>query len=282
MMNHSDSMGAVTFRDKPEQVIRLPKWVLPKAHVEAYRAIERLAVVEIAGRDSVAAAVQAVAAEGFTDLVPAYAYTGTEYGEWSTVQDAVTRLSERLPDVRVHPLVVLGSPRFWQAVNGRFMGELVHRLGTFSPCVGCHLYLHSVRIPLAVRLGHRPIIAGERERHDGRVKINQISEALNCYESVAGEFRIRLLFPLRHIPEGQRIRDILGNDWEEGQAQPGCVLSGNYRGADGRTTMTVDQVSQYLHGFAVPLTRAVIQAYLRGEVPDHLKLAAQILARGKT
>ena len=282
MMNHLDPMGAVTFRDKPEQMIHLPEGVLPKARVEAYRAIERLAVVEIAGRDSVAAAVQAVAAEGFTDLVPTYAYTGTEQGEWSTVTDAVGRLSERLPDVRVHPLVVLGSPRFWQALNGRFMGELVQRLGTFSPCVGCHLYLHSVRIPLAVHLGHRPVIAGEREHHDSRVKINQISEALSRYQALAAEFNIRLLLPLRHISQGQRIRHILGSDWEEGQAQLGCVLSGNYRGADGRTTMTVDQINQYLHGFAVPLTRSVIQAYLKGEVPDHLDLGRQILVREKT
>lgn len=121
-MNNSTIL--TTFRDKPEQVIHLPESALPASLLDAYRAIERLAIVEIAGRDSVAAAVQAVDSEGFTDLVPTYAYTGTEYGAWSTVQDAVACLKERLPQIRVHPIVVLGSPRFWQALNGRALSPV--------------------------------------------------------------------------------------------------------------------------------------------------------------
>ncbi len=277
-MNSPDSMGSVTFRDKPERVIHLPESVLPQARIADYRSIARMAIVEIAGRDSVAAAVMAVREEGFTDLLPTYAYTGTEYGDWVLVEDAVARLSQRLPQVRMHPLLVLGSPRFWQALNGRFMGELIRRYGAFSPCVGCHLYLHSVRIPLAVTLGHRPIISGEREHHNGSVKINQTGEALSCYQALSREFGIRLVLPLRDVAEGHRIRKILGYDWGEGKAQPGCVLSGNYRDAQNRITVSVEQIVHYLEGFGRPLTRAIITAYLNGEIPPHMEMAGRLLA----
>jgi hypothetical protein len=252
--------------------------MLPPDRVEAYRSISRLAMVEIAGRDSVAAAMEAVNQEGFTDLLPTYAYTGTEYGAWSSVGDAVKRLVERLPQIRVHPLLVIGSPRFWQALNGRFMSELIAAYGVFSPCIGCHLYLHSVRIPLAVSLGRIPIISGERESHDHAIKINQIGVALSRYEALVAEFGVRLLLPLRHILDGDRIGEILGIPWEEGKEQLGCVLSGNYRGVDGSVGMTAEEVARYLDGFACPVTRKIIAAYTKGQVPDHLNIAARVLA----
>ena len=251
--------------------------MLPPERVEAYRSTSGLAMVEIAGRDSVAAAVKAVEAEGFTDLLPTYVYTATEHGAWSSVVDAVKRLADRLPRIRIHPLLVLGSPRFWQALNGRYVSELIARFGFLSPCIGCHLYLHSVRIPLAVRLGKIPIISGERERHDDVIKINQLGEALTRYQDLAKSFGVRLLFPLQHISEGNQIDEILGFAWEEGKEQLGCVLSGNYRGTDGSVRLTVKQAVQYLDTFACPVTLKIIKAYLKGEVPEHLKIAARVL-----
>ncbi|MCF8037391.1 MAG: hypothetical protein K9K62_11005, partial [Desulfobacteraceae bacterium] len=49
--------------------------------------------------------------------------------------------------------------------------------GHYTPCTGCHLYLHAVRIPLARMLGNVPIIGGERESHSGKVKVNQCAPA---------------------------------------------------------------------------------------------------------
>lgn len=265
------------FLNKPDRVIALPERVLPKPRMDAYRSMDGLAIVEIAGRDSVAAAIEAVKKEGFTHLLPTYAYTGTEYGAWSTVQDAVERLARRLPDVQVHPLMVIGSPRFWQSLNGRFVQFLSDRYGAFSPCVGCHLYLHSIRIPLAAALGNRPIIAGERERHDSGIKINQIGEALTRYQSLAEGFNIRLLLPLRHISRGDQIEAILRCAWDEGKSQLKCVFSGNYRDPDGKVNVRAGQAVAYLESFGLPLTRAVIDSYLSGEVPDHLELARRLL-----
>lgn len=277
MKGPPDSGLSDRFRDKDECVIHLPPWILPPERAERYRSVNGLAMVEIAGRDSVAAAVKAVNEEGFTELLPTYVYTGTEYGPWSSVGVAVMRLSARLPQIRVHPLLVMGSPRFWQALNGRFMGTLIARYGFLSTCIGCHLYLHSVRIPLAVSLGSIPIISGERERHNGAIKINQIGEALRRYEGIASEFGVRLLLPLRHIWEGDQIEKMLGFEWKEGREQLGCVLSGNYRRVDGGVDLIEEQVERYMETFACPVTREILTGYLRGEVPEHMSIAARIL-----
>jgi len=272
-----DSQLKECYRDKRECVIGFPESLLPSSKVEEYRAMPRLAIVEIAGRDSVAAAVKAVEGEGFSDLLPTYVYTGTEHGPWSGVNDAVERLSGRLPKIRVHDLLVFGSPGFWQALNGRFINELIAKFGFFTPCIGCHLYLHSVRIPLALTLGKVPIISGERESHDGSIKINQVSEALTVYQEMAREFGIRLLFPLRHISEGNRVRNILGFEWEEGKEQLGCVLSGNYRRLDGTVNITGGEALKYFEKFAYPLTREIIETYVAGQAPSHLEAAARFL-----
>lgn len=262
------------YLNKPECVINFPQWLLPPQKISAYRAMSRLAIVEIAGRDSVAAAVKAVKEKGFTDLIPTYAYTGTEHGPWRSVEQAVIRLASRLPETKIHDLVVLGSPGFWQPLNGRFVTELISRYGFYVPCLGCHLYLHSVRIPLSSLLGGAPIISGERESHNGTIKVNQISEALNAYEKLAREFDTELIMPIRNISNGDRIRDILGFEWEEGGEQLGCVLSGNYRTADGRVGIGSRQVQEYLDEFAYPLARKIIRAYLEGRTPNHLKIEA--------
>jgi len=265
------------YLNKPECVIDLPAWLLASEKLEEYRAVSRLAIVEIAGRDSVAAAIRSVQEEGFTDLLPTYVYTATEFGPWTSVTDAVQRLAQQLPEVCIHDLVVLGSPGFWQALNGRFIAELASRYGFCTPCIGCHLYLHSIRIPLAVTLGKVPIISGERERHDKAIKVNQISEALDVYEAIAEDFGVPLLLPLRHVAEGSRIEEILGFQWKAGKEQLGCVLSGNYLSPAGVLSVGTSQVQRYLEEFAAPSAREIVESYIAGGVPNHLEIAAAVL-----
>ncbi|MFC1822354.1 hypothetical protein ACFL9T_06575 [Thermodesulfobacteriota bacterium] len=266
------------FVNKPECVIDLPPGLLSQQKMEECRTISGLAIVEMAGRDSVAAAVKSVEDKDFTDLLPTYVYTGTEHGPWSSVTAAVERMKKRLPAINIQDLLVIGSPGFWQALNGRFISELINRYGFYTPCIGCHLYLHSIRIPLAVALGNVPIIAGERERHNGNAKINQAAKALDGYQDLAEHFGVSLLLPLRHIAEGNRIEKILGFHWQEGQEQLGCVLSGNYKCLNSDRNIKVDQIVRYLHEFALPFTRQIITSYIEGHVPNHHEIAAELLA----
>ena len=266
------------FRDKPECIIDFPTWLLNTRQIHEYRQLRGLAIVEMAGRDSVAAAISAVQTEGFTDLLPTYAYTGTEYGPWSGVEVAVHRLRERLPQIRIHDVLVLGSPRFWHALNGRFVSELISKFGFFTPCVGCHLYLHAVRFPLSLML-NSPVIAGERERHDGALKVNQTATALNCYQDLAAHFGVPLLFPLRHIDAGKEIEMILGLDWKQDHEQLGCVFSGNYKSLENRIYLTEQSIQPYLRDFAFPLAKKVIETYQEKRIPDPLQLAMEVFER---
>ena len=265
------------YLEKRECVIDFPQWLLSSSRIRDYRNIPGLAIVEMAGRDSVAAAIRAADEGGFTDFIPTYAYTGTEYGNWRSVLDAVDRLSKRLPGIRVHELIVLGSARFWQALNGRFMAEIISRYGFFTPCIGCHFYLHAARIPLSLLLGKIPVIAGEREMHDGAVKVNQTAAALDGYEALFAEFHVPLILPLRRVEDGREVEEILKFRWAQDREQLGCVLSGNYRKLHGEVDIADPSIRRYVGEFALPVSRNIIKAYVEGRIPDHLRVAADLL-----
>lgn len=270
------------FLCKPECIDNFPEWMLSKEQIKAFRNMKTLAIVEMAGRDSVAAAIKSVQEKGFTDLLPTYVYTVTEHGNWKSVPEAVARLKQRLSgDIRIHELLVFGSPGFWQALNGRYVSELIERYGFYTPCIGCHIYLHSARIPLSALLGNKPVITGERESHDGGEKINQIPEVLDAYEAISQFFNVPILMPLRYIKEGTQIEKILGMRWEQDRDQLGCILSGNYRDTEGKNKIKREDVKRFLEGFALPFTRQIIKSYLEGYVPDHKEMAKRMLDTGK-
>lgn len=268
---------ATVFRDKPEMVNRLPEWMLPGPQIESYRRMEDLAIVEIAGRDSVAAAVRAVAESAYGNLLPVYAYTGSEHGSWESVEEAVNRMTRRLPESRIHPLLVVGSPGFWRALNGRFVTELIDVFGHYTPCTGCHLYLHAIRLPLSHTLGNVPIIAGERKSHGGSIKINQISEALDFYMRFSSSFGIRLDLPLAEVTDDSTIEEILNIPWKRDKDQLGCVLSGNYKSVSGDCCINATDVICFFNRFAEPVTNAVIHEYIENRLPDHDGIAARVM-----
>jgi hypothetical protein len=270
------------FRDKPERIIGFLDEYMIQPKAKNLAGNPGLAIVELAGRDSVAAALAAVEERGLDTLLPTYVYTGSEHGPFSWIEEALARLTSRLPTgANVLDPLIMGSPGFWRALNGGFMGELNRRYGLSPVCVGCHLYLHAVRIPLARLLGvdgkGAPIISGERESHDNKIKLNQVAPALDAYAALCSEFGVELMLPIRNVTDGSRIEKILGLAWPEGGEQLGCVLSGNYRGCDGQVDFNPKALIAFLNEFALPLTREVLDDYLDGRMPNHMQLAKDIL-----
>ena len=96
---------------------------------------------------------------------------------------------------------------------------------------------------------------------------------------LVGDFDVELLLPLRSISKGTRIEEILGIPWAEGQEQLDCVLSGNYRLLGGRLNCSPEQIWRYLEEFAAPCARKIIESYISGMVPDHLKIAEETLGK---
>jgi len=238
------------------------------------------ALVEVAGRDSIAAAMALAEKKEVRLLVPSLAFTGTEYGDTSALLHNVERL-RRLAEplgVEVAEPVVLGSPRWWRATVGRVNSVLSRAYGPWHICVGCHMYLHAIRAPLAWEAGIARQVGGERLGHGGKIKINQTRAAVEAYRSVLAEFGIELELPLLEIDDEEAIRSLAG-DWGEGEGQPGCVLSGNYRDMVGGIDWDYDRFLSYLDSYLVPVTRAILRSLRERGEADYDALVAEVARR---
>lgn len=239
--------------NKPELITSFPRWLFPEAMERELQATEGVAIAEIAGRDSIAAVFEGVRRKKLQALLPTIAYTGTEFGEWELLFNKIRMLTEELEGkgIKVFNPVVLGAPRWWRHLCGRCVPSLFERFGFYSPCVGCHLYLHALRIPLALRVNCRMIIGGERESHEGKIKINQTAAALDAYTSFARSFGIELFFPLRKIGSDEAIATIIRGQLEESDEQLGCVLSKNYLDEAGMVTCPEEAIKRFFSEYAI-------------------------------
>ncbi len=236
-------------------------------------------IAQIAGRDSVAAAVLAVRERGFTRVVPTVAYTGTETGDSTAPARAVDRLRELLlGTAEVAEPITLHDPRLWAALNGRPAAEIRERFRMFSPCMACHLYFHLLRVPLAWALDDAPVVSGERDTHDGRVKLSQTTASIDASIRVLAYGGVELLEPLRDLA-GEQVGELVGDGWDEGAGQLSCLLSGNYATLDGRVPLDESAYDRYIAEFFEPVGRAVIDAWRNpGDGPaDYAGIVGEVL-----
>ncbi len=220
-----------------------------------------LAIAQIAGRDSVAAVVEAVRLRGFSQILPTIALTGTETGDFDAPRRAIVTLADRLGDgVEVLEPVELSDPALWSALNARFATTIQRSFGLYSPCLACHLYLHLLRVPVSWAYYNAPVIAGERDTHDGRIKLSQTRAGIDTAISVLDHAGVELIEPVRSL-SGDQIAQLAGDGWDEGAGQMGCVLSGNYRDLDSGVRFDADAYARYVSEFFEPVGRAVIDAW---------------------
>lgn len=250
--------------NKPSLINRFPEWMLPPRLLKEVKGRKDIAIAEIAGRDSFAAIIKASEEMTFKGIIPTVAYTGTEYGSYELLFEKLRKLKQKLKkrEVTLYPVVLMGDPSYWHLLCGRYLGVWFKEYGQYSPCVGCHLYLHTIRIPLARILDLRYVIAGEREMHDGRLKINQLKPAIDLYSQFLDEFEIELLLPIRYVDRGEEIERLIGEKWPEGEGQLKCVLSKNYLNENGRVFFNQDAIRGYLLEYAIPTARSKIWEYL--------------------
>lgn len=250
---------------KPDLVVDFPEWMLRASDLDEIMNNGNIAVAEIAGRDSFAAVIRACETNRIQAIIPTVAYTGTEYGDWEITFEKIEGLRDRLQasNIKLYEPLVLGSPRSWWKLCGRYTTHFFEKFGSYSHCVGCHLYFHALRIPLAKRLRSKLIISGERESHDGRIKINQIALALDAYRSFVERYGIELMFPIRHVQSGKEVESIIGMDWTEGGQQLECVLSKNYQDVNGSVNIVEEAVKGYFDEYALGVAEEIVNGYLQ-------------------
>ena len=251
--------------NKPELVDNFPDWMFSETTENELKSTEGLAIVEIAGRDSIAAALEAFKERDLKALLPTIAYTGTEFGSWEATFKKVDMLEKALSKkgVKVFDPILLGAPRFWWRLCGRYTTHLFKKFGFYSPCVGCHLYLHALRIPLAKKTGCGVMIGGERESHQGKIKINQIGVALDAYISFAEKFGIELFLPLRRVSSNKEIESIISRHGEESSEQLECVLSKNYLDTGGEVIYSESDIKRFFDEFAIKEAENMVKGFLK-------------------
>lgn len=251
------------------------------ARVAELRQMPNLAIGEMAGRDAVAAILAALASDDVAAVLPIAAYTGTEYGDWQGFERNTEYLQQETAARYGKPvldLVWMGSPKLWQALNGRFITEIVQRFGGYSPCLACHFYLHAVRVPLARQLGVKVVIGGDREQHDRRAKINQIAAVMGVYRRFMARFGLELREPLAAVANTAELDALLGPAWPGGSPQPRCVFSGNYYALDGGSLWSEAAVVRFVEEFAYPVLEHIVAETAAGRPVDYEGAARQQLA----
>lgn len=243
-----------------------------------------MAIGEVAGRDSAAAIIKAAPYDSIEAILPTLVYTGTEYGNWATTYenvDYIGDLVKRNYGKKFYEPVLLGDAELWWALNGRFLSSLVERFGFYSPCIGCHLYMHLVRIPLARELGCTKIISGERTKHDRKIKINQTDIALDAYKEVLDFAGVELILPVREIFSGKEIDALVGGNWNEGQKQLQCVLKGNYKCTDDRVLYDERKAKKFLDSYIVPVGKKMVEAWNEKAKVDYISIVRSVLENSK-
>jgi hypothetical protein len=256
----------------------------PTLSNEAFKIIEEhgikpkeIAIGEFSGRDSVAAIIKAMEAIDF--VLPVVAFTGTDYGNieifYKNWEITNKRIKEIDKDKVLLPLHFMFEPKLWNALNGRWVALLFKRYSYYSPCIGCHAYLRIIRIPLARHLGNK-IISGERLYHNGDFKIDQIEEVLNVYNKICRDFDVELILPIRYIKEGRKIKEIIGEEWEQGEKQFSCVFSGNYRDKDGKVIFEKIGILNLLNEFIYPASIEILKEGYKGNF-NYLNIVKKII-----
>lgn len=269
---------------KKEEIIDSFAEIMPPPDMEVLKNETGLAIGEVAGKDSVAAIIAASEREDIESILPVAIYTGTLYGDWNIIFETaryVQREVRKRHKKKVHDLTVMGSPRLWHALNGRFMHVLSEKFGSFSPCLGCHLYFHSIVIPLAKELNTTLVIAGERESHEGRIKLNQTRISVDAYVSMMKDFGLELILPVRHVEDDAEIASIIGKEWKD-EDQMACVLSGNYKAVDGSVSYIESHSYDFFHRYAIPAASEIMKGVLAKEKPDYQRIVRNILDKIQT
>ena len=235
---------------------------------------------EFSGRDSVAAILKAFEDDSVKYILPIATFAGTEYGNFDIIYDNYMHLRYRVEELYgdrkvLYPLIEFSREDIWGIMNGRISGALTEKFGFYSPCIGCHLYFHLTKLEYAKALSGI-ILSGERESHDGRIKVNQLGETLDTYIRVIDAFGCELRMPLRHMDDGSEVERLIGWEWKEGLAHPECVLSGNYRNAQGKAVYSEDGLIRLLTEYLEPVGKIVGKYLLDGE-NDMDKLKKEVL-----
>jgi hypothetical protein len=241
---------------------------------------KNLMLCEIAGRDSIAASIMAAKNCDFDVLIPSIVFTGPEYGDLNSIMynlDYLNKIINQNNNVKLEKSTVIYDLKLWNLMNARYTSEIIDKFGFYSPCIGCHIYTHILRVPIAKKLGIPTIITGERIDHNGKQKINQLEYVLDTYKKVLNDFGINLYMPLKNIGSNDEIQNIVGGKWSNSSSQLECVMSGNYCDVNDNINIEKSLIKRYCDRFIYPLGKELLNDFLYDKTKNYNEIINNIL-----
>ena len=267
--------------EKPDIFQKIPDFILEPKKIEEYRQIPNLAVGEISGLNNFEALKHTLSLKRFDAFLPTISYSGTEYGDWggegSLFLKKIKKTIEKELKVYCADPVVLGSPQFWWALNGRFAHELYERFGFNTHCYGCRLYAFALRVPLCKMIDAHLFIPSGHE-NDG------MGCSMDCASVVARYCSILMAsfgIDVQHdFSAGSRERKINDDGHDERGKIIRCVLAGNCHRIDG-SLYEPKNLNVYYESFALPVAGRIMSRILSGTVFDYVQEVSAILTPGQ-
>ena len=233
----------------------------------------RVLISDFAGRDSVAACLQALHDDVFDTIIPIGDVVPSRYGDWGSYEENWLSFSEivrqRHPSVDLKPWFLIDFTKLWSLINIELSSLFEGKNGWFTPCVGCHLHFYGARAILADAFGDDVVlVSGEKRMHrGGKRKANQTDAALDGYRALASDSGLDHRFPIHSLDSEQEMEGLLGQPWPEGGRQMRCTHSGNDRDEEGVLKFSEADISSLLNEFLLPIVRTYLR--LSKEGLDH-------------
>lgn len=214
-------------------------------------------IVDIAGKDSIAAILEQVQLDNtITNILPIVVKAPTEYGNDELFIEAYKNfinVAKSKYSLNIVHEFYIEEPLLWRIINGKYLSITMDKFGFYSPCPGCHLYIHSVRGFIGKKLGIKKIISGERLKHENKIKINQLDISLKKHEELLKYFGIKHLQPLKNTFSDANIFKNLKDAGIKEFYHYNCLYSGNYKNLNGSSTIPLKLESYY--DFAIELIK---------------------------
>ena len=238
----------------------------PDDSAEQLKDANDVAIMEVADRDSIAAGMKAIKEGLVTEILPVADIIPPESGNINKAFSQIFWLKHEAKEynVKIHDIIFIEHVDLYNVLTARYSEELITKYGFYSPCLTCHLYFHTSRAPLVRALGGKKIIGGERNSHDGKIKMSQIPLALNYYKKAISELGAELILPIRDIKDTKDIISLSYND----NTQLSCMFKQMYGNLPPRITQNKTLLRNFFEGFAVPLSVSIIKELTTNPAAD--------------
>lgn len=213
-------------------------------------------IMEVAGKDSVAAALSFAADHREAHIVPTIVLTGTEYGDMASYENSISFLKGRLEEygITIANTVYLQDGALWNLLNARYQYPIYRKYQFYTPCIMCHLYAHLLRVNLYRECGAKGLITGERSSHAGKLKANQHEHTVRVFRKILQGVGMEPICPLMDIRDTKTVDALIGDPEVIRHANDvKCVFSSNLQGFPLEEPGNVALLDDFLEGYVLPV-----------------------------